>query len=835
MSRERDAGRKWESGALKAKKKKRLEEELQKTKPLTSYFSVEQSDNAEVSLNIGEAIMDVCVEQTQSHSPSSFTDNANIESEAQLVSSLAGSNPDLEVSQYLPDDPALWPDNMTDSDRVELVKKGPQQIKGDEFPTNIKGRKFTVINYYRKLSNGEKVLRSWLVYSARNDSLYCFCCKLFSIRQIKLTTEGFFDWKNINQALKEHDLASDHINCMEKWKTLSVSLKQSATLDDCSQRLIENERKHWRAVLKRLLAIVQSLAERTLALRGHHEKLFEPHNGNFLAEIELIAKFDPVMSEHLRRIRNKEIFNTYLGKDIQNEMIELMADAVLKQIISDVKTAKYYSVIMDCTPDISHKEQLSILLRCVRVINNKAHINEYFFGFLQIKDSTGAGLTDVFVDYLNVIGIELKDCRGQSYDNGANMRGKYKGVQALILKKNPRAFFVPCANHSLNLMICDSAKSSTAAITFFGTVQRIFTFFAASTARWNILLNNCKLTLKPLSDTRWESRIDSTKVLKENLSEVHTALLEITESSNDGAAVSEAQSLANELSSFPFILSLTIWHEILVEINKVSKQMQNPAMVVSEVLKLICATELFLLQLRSNESFDELNLVAMKMAEKFDTQSIFPEKRIRRKGRKFDYKPTDEPLSGKEKFKIEFFHVLIDVASNSLKERFEMLNEFCKIFGFLCSTDQLRNLEEEDLKKYCINLQNALLDPETNDFDVEALELLSEIKTLLRMLPINSLKAIDLLQYLVTNSFDEIFPNLVVALRILLTLPVSVASAERSFSKLKLIKTYLRSTMSQERLSGLAIISIEHEVSRSLDYMKIIDDFASKKVRKVSF
>lgn len=77
------------------------------------------------------------------------------------------------------------------------------------------------------------------------------------------------------------------------------------------------------------------------------------------------------------------------------------------------------------------------------------------------------------------------------------------------------------------------------------------------------------------------------------------------------------------------------------------------------------------------------------------------------------------------------------------------------------------------------------------------------------------------------------FPNFWTALRILLTIPVTVASGERSFSKLKLIKTYLRSAMSQERLNGLAILSIENEVASQLDYSKLIDDFASAKSRKI--
>lgn len=74
-----------------------------------------------------------------------------------------------------------------------------------------------------------------------------------------------------------------------------------------------------------------------------------------------------------------------------------------------------------------------------------------------------------------------------------------------------------------------------------------------------------------------------------------------------------------------------------------------------------------------------------------------------------------------------------------------------------------------------------------------------------------------------------------VALRIAATLPVTVASAERSFSKLKHIKNYLRSTMSQDRLNGLALISINHEVSRGISYDETIDEFATRKTRRVKF
>ena len=93
----------------------------------------------------------------------------------------------------------------------------------------------------------------------------------------------------------------------------------------------------------------------------------------------------------------------------------------------------------------------------------------------------------------------------------------------------------------------------------------------------------------------------------------------------------------------------------------------------------------------------------------------------------------------------------------------------------------------------------------------------------------------EFLTYLSQNDICKLFPNLWIALRIACTLPVTVASAERSISKLKLIKSYLRSTMAQERLSGRALISVNHEVGQNISYNDVINDFASRKARKQRF
>ena len=87
----------------------------------------------------------------------------------------------------------------------------------------------------------------------------------------------------------------------------------------------------------------------------------------------------------------------------------------------------------------------------------------------------------------------------------------------------------------------------------------------------------------------------------------------------------------------------------------------------------------------------------------------------------------------------------------------------------------------------------------------------------------------NFLNYICKKHLLEDYPNLFIALRVVMTCPISAGSAERSFSKLKLIKTVHRSTTMDDRLTSLVLISIESACVRSLDYNNIIDVFAIAK------
>ncbi|XP_037775528.1 uncharacterized protein LOC119572492 [Penaeus monodon] len=289
---------------------------------------------------------------------------------------------------------------------------------------------------------------------------------------------------------------------------------------------IQAEKEYWKQVLHRCV-VIKTLSERGLAFRGDSEIIGSPNNGNYLGLLELIAKFDLFLSNHIENYGNKGTGSTsYLSKNICDELILLMGKHVLQSILDEIKQAGYFSLSVDSTPDLSHVDQLTIILRYVSPQTGVPV--ERFITFLKLEEHTSLFMANLVVDYLvNKCGIDFSKCRGQSYDNAANMSGKYNGMQTHILKQNKYAIFVACDGHSLNLIGRAAADCCLEVIIFFGIIQEIYNFFSSSTKRWAVLtccLEPGASVTKTLSETRWEAHATAVSAVKENSESTEEAL-----------------------------------------------------------------------------------------------------------------------------------------------------------------------------------------------------------------------------------------------------------------------------------------------------------------------
>jgi hypothetical protein len=116
-------------------------------------------------------------------------------------------------------------------------------------------------------------------------------------------------------------------------------------------------------------------------------------------------------------------------------------------------------------------------------------------------------------------------------------------------KVNPRSIYFPCVAHSLNLVGVNSVDCCVEAVSFFGFIQKLYTFFYASTHRWAVLTKHLEqtdgaLTLKSLSDTRWSARANATKAVLIGYADIKSALEDISEDvQQNGGTKNEAESL----------------------------------------------------------------------------------------------------------------------------------------------------------------------------------------------------------------------------------------------------------------------------------------------------
>lgn len=547
--------------------------------------------------------------------------------------------------------------------------------------------------------NGESIKRDWLIYSPSCKAVFCYICKLYSSTDQALCKNGFTDWRNIAKRLSSHENSSFHRESVYSFSQRSVV----AGRIDCNLiNQFKTECDYWKKVLYRIVTVIKFISQRGLAFFGENEKFGSVQNGNFLGILELLSSFDSFLADHIKTYGNKGKGTvSYFSSTIVSEFIEVMSKKVLDEILSQLKQAKYFGLIVDSTPDITHIDQLSVVLRYVDMQGDPV---ERFIKFIPIHGHSAQHLQEVILNLIESLSIDLRYCRGQSYDNASNMSGKYSGLQTRLRKDFPLIEYVPCSAHSLNLVGTCAAECCSAAVSFFGLVQKLYNFFSVSTHRWELLSQKIShtsgmSTLKSLATTRWSANADAVKVLRNNYKNILSILIDISEDINETADTrNEARTLLSKMETFEFAVMTVVWDTILQRMNSVNKSIQSVNCEMAAIVPLYESLECFIKYVQENfENYEN-------EAESLVGKKIYATKRKRKtpKSKMLDDNATIEiELSDRERFQYQTHYVICDSIITELSERKKAYSLLESRFGFMCS----KTMTNDDIECAAKNFQ----------------------------------------------------------------------------------------------------------------------------------
>ena len=394
------------------------------------------------------------------------------------------------------------------------------------------------------------------------------------------------------------------------------------------------------------------------------------------------------------------------------------------------------------------------------------------------------------------------------------MSGKYNGAQALITQEYEDCINSSCANHTLNLVGVECAKSCKHAITFFGIVQKLYTILSGSPTRWEILKKHIDVSLHQTSTTRWSARIDAVRPIARHFNDIRNAVNELSKSTNlTPECRADITGIKSYFTTFESLLMASIWVKVLSDIHNTNLviQCRNATLDAERDNIQSLIDSMKYLRERWSDILNEASIVASNV-------QLTPEFAPRRRG--------DTQEKAKNNFKTDVFYVIIDSIIAGLTRRFTAVVTICNRFGFLWG---FKDLKETELTEKASDFHKTYSRHVSSEIEAEIHRLRGVYDANFKA---ETPRPKELYGEIHAMGLNALFPNILTALRIFLTLPASVASNERSFSVLKRIKNYLRSNMAQERLNGLATLNINSDKARQLDFTKLIEIFAKKKARK---
>ncbi len=668
---------------------------------------------------------------------------------------------------------------------------------------------------------------NWLHYDVGKDVAFCYLCmraqheKKFlasTKRDPAFISKGFSYWKEGTSAFAKHASSACH---REATQALVVLPQTAGDVGELLSTAHGEEKAENRKMFRVVLQNIRFLARQGLALRGDGDE----SNSNFVQLFRLRGVDHPLIDKWMQKSTNK-----YTSNVVQNECLELMALSVLRKIGQSMHAAiqPYFSVLADECTDCSNTEQFTI---CIRWVDNDLNVHEEFLGLHKVATIDAESLVRTVKDVLLRFNLKMSDCRGQCYDGASNMSGARKGVATQLTAEESRALYTHCYGHALNLAVSDTIKKSTICRDSLDVAFEIARLIKFSPKR-NAALDSIKASdndsdsatatpagIRSFCSTRWTVRGDSLASILNN----YTYLSELWDQCLQSSTRLEPDVKARiigvqaQMSTFKLLFGVKLSERILKMTDNLSRTLQKSSLSASEAQQIASLTKSTLSSMRSDSSF-ELFFASVECLRAQHDVELPTLPRKRRMPRRFDDGDGHHADSVEEHYRQLYFEA-IDLATSSINDRFDQPGyrmyqhlETVLVHGAAGEAydddlppllDLYTELDEGSLRVQLTALEEKFKDSGTKP-DLDA------CLTYLRGL---------------SSAAKSYFDQVCILVKLIIVMPATNAVSERSFSTMRRIKTYLRSTMGQARLNHTMVLAIHKARLDSLDLTTVANDF----------
>lgn len=600
--------------------------------------------------------------------------------------------------------------------------------------------------------------------------------------------------------------------------------------------------------------------------------------GNFIGLAKLMGSSDLALANHIKEVQDKARNGrrnamSFLSDSFLESSLRAICGYIIECIVKEIlRNGGRFGVLMDGSRNITSQERMSVVVRYINDIND---IVERTVSFFNAKSTESRALYESLEHSLSNIGLSIANIVGCSFDGAMNMRSAANGVNGHIKDVNPDSIYTWCYSHQFHLSVQNGTGSSQLVNGVLKVAEDSAKIFRASYIRMNIWVDvakttlnfNSKIRLKLIGTTRWSSKQDAIATIMnhgENLFVLLKSLSRVCRLPNlDANTLMNASANLNAWTKYDQIVSAFVLKQVFSSITPTTMFLQKSGLNIMDAIQ-----ELRKCYERLAESKEDLN-VSIQMAESFIhkvNMLLGSDEELHLNG--FDCKIHLPIAEEKERIIVLMtaqFRNFIQQIQNGIKKVYEVTDETKIIYDEMAFLNPL-NKESLSLHKLCTNnnidetvaiaelemfktefvrfqirretvcsfFNDTYDDTDDDQNNIDELSMVIEDERDLEELCANRLVTKThpmhptqeyacycqecIIKYIGTNNERRMkYGNIYKIYKYIAMLPVTQVQCERDFSKMKLTKTRLRSSLGDETLENLMLISLHSTMFEYLD------------------